>query len=81
MEAGLSPATERTEQLGCLALCPRCRSSVPSVAKTSFTDGGGMRRQPNISWQMITEAITPARSAMRPAATAWRARRTATEPK
>ena len=36
---------------------------------------------PNMSWQMITEAITPTRSAMRPAATAWRARRTATEPK
>ena len=42
-------------------------------------DGG--RGQANMRWQMMTEATTPAKSAMRPAATAWRARRTATEPK
>ena len=46
-----------------------------------WAEGGASGRQPNMSWQMITEATTPTKSAMRPAATAWRARRTATEPK
>ena len=33
------------------------------------------RPQVNMSRQMMTEATTPARSAIKPAATAWRARR------
>lgn len=37
--------------------------------------------QPNIRRQMITEATTPAKSASSPTATAWRVRRTATDPK
>ncbi len=36
---------------------------------------------PNIARQITTAAITPARSAQSPAASAWRVRRTATEPK
>ena len=37
--------------------------------------------QPGIIRQTITDTTTPVRSAIRPAATAWRVRRTATEPK
>lgn len=62
----------------------------PEVCVATVGEGGeglgGARRstgrgQPNMRWQMITEATTPAKSATRPAAIAWRARRTATEPK
>jgi hypothetical protein len=41
----------------------------------------GLADHPNISWQITTEETTPATSATKPAASACRVRRTATDPK
>jgi hypothetical protein len=42
---------------------------------------GRLRNHPNIILQMITEAMMPTASAINPAGTAWRVRRTFTAPK
>ncbi len=50
-----------------------------SIAARGFA--AWIYRQWNINRQMITEAMTPVRSAIKPVATACRVRRMATEPK